>query len=36
MATTKTITKKTCNDKNKKVWGYCVNKDAIPHETAQL
>lgn len=25
-----------CNDKNKKVWGYCVNKDAIPHETAQL
>ena len=32
----KRIAKKACNDKNKKVWGYCVNKDAIPHETAQL
>lgn len=32
----KRITKKACNDKNKKVWGYCINKDAIPHETAQL
>ena len=32
----KRIAKKACNDDNKKVWGYCVNKDAIPHETAQL